>query len=194
MHYWSRHNAPDADPDDDGNGDVPSPISPASGQQRVAWACKELLTNALLTNTISTLLYINTQAQFRMSLQFTLNSHPVISCILFVLKRSVLHIELDSDWPPPLYSHHWAEIASSGRPLPPSKVFFLVPNWIGSYTQTVKLIMWVPAFTVCYHEENLSVFPVNTDPFDILFWPILLSSLSFLITSMDSIVRIRSRV
>ena len=41
--------------------------------------------------------------------------------------------------------------------------------------------MWVPAFTVCYHEENLSVFPVNTDPFDILFWPILLSSLSFLI-------------
>ena len=52
----------DDDPDDDGNGDVPSPISPASGQQRVAWACKELLTNALLTNTISTLLYINTQA------------------------------------------------------------------------------------------------------------------------------------
>ena len=116
------------DPDDDGNGDVPSPISPASGQQRVAWACKELLTNALLTNTISALLYINTQAQYRMSLQFTLIAHPLISCILFVLKRSVLHIELDSDWPPPLYSHHWAEIASSGRPLPPSKVFFLVPN------------------------------------------------------------------
>ena len=118
----------DDDPDDDGNGDVPSPISPASGQQRVAWACKELLTNALLTNTISTLMYIITQAEYRMSLQFTLIAHPLISCILFVLKRSVLHIELDSDWPPPLYSHHWAEIASSGRPLPPSKVFFLVPN------------------------------------------------------------------
>ena len=123
--YYGNYNG---DPDDDGNGDVPSPISPASGQQRVAWACKELLTNALLTNTISTLLYINTQAQYRMSLQFTLIAHPLISCILFVLKRSVLHIELDSDWPPPLYSHHWAEIASSGRPLPPSKVFFLVPN------------------------------------------------------------------
>ena len=118
----------DDDPDDDGNGDVPSPISPASGQQRVAWACKELLTNALLTNTISTLMYIITQAEYRMSLQFTLIAHPLISCILFVLKRSVLHIELDSDWPPPLYSHHWAEIASSGRPLPPAKVFFLVPN------------------------------------------------------------------
>ena len=123
--YYGNYNG---DPDDDGNGDVPSPISPASGQQRVAWACKELLTNALLTNTISTLLYMSTQTQYRMSLQFTLIAHPLISCILFVLKRSVLHIELDSDWPPPLYSHHWAEIASSGRPLPPSKVFFLVPN------------------------------------------------------------------
>ena len=40
------------DRNDDGNGDVLSPISPASGQQRVAWACKELLTNALLTHTI----------------------------------------------------------------------------------------------------------------------------------------------
>ena len=66
------------DRDDDGNGDVPSPISPASGQQRVAWACKELLTNALLTNTISALLYINTQAQYRMSLQFTLIAHSLI--------------------------------------------------------------------------------------------------------------------
>ena len=47
--YYGNYNG---DPDDDGNGDVPSPISPASGQQRVAWACKELLTNALLTNTI----------------------------------------------------------------------------------------------------------------------------------------------
>ena len=118
-----------------------------------------------------------------MSLQFTLIAHPLISCILFVLKRSVLHIELDSDWPPPLYSHHWAEIASSGRPLPPAKVFFLVPNWIGSYTRTVKLITWVPAFTVCYHEENLSVFPANTGPFDILIWPILLPSWSFLIVT-----------
>ena len=123
--YYGNYNG---DPDDDGNGDVPSPISPASGQQRVAWACKELLTNALLTNTISALLYMSTQTQYRMSLQFTLIGHPLIPCILFVLKCSVLHIELDSDWPPPLYSHHWAEIASSGRPLPPSKVFFLVPN------------------------------------------------------------------
>ena len=123
--YYGNYNG---DPDDDGNGDVPSPISPASGQQRVAWACKELLTNALLTNTISALLHMSTQTQYRMSLQFTLIAHPLISCILFVLKRSVLHIELDSDWPPPLYSHHWAEIASSGRPLPPYKVFFLVPN------------------------------------------------------------------
>ena len=116
------------DRNDDGNGDVLSPISPASGQQRVAWACKELLTNALLTNTISALLYMNTQTQYRMSLQFTLIGHPLISCILFVLKCSVLHIELDSGWPPPLYSHHWAEIASSGRPHPPAKVFFLVSN------------------------------------------------------------------
>ena len=73
--YYGNYNG---DPDDDGNGDVPSPISPASGQQRVAWACKELLTNALLTNTISTLLYINTQAQYRMSLQFTLIAHSLI--------------------------------------------------------------------------------------------------------------------
>ena len=78
-----------SDRDDDGNGDVPSPISPASGQQRVAWACKELLTNALLTNTISALLYMNTQTQYRTSLQFTLIGHPLISCILSLYLNAV---------------------------------------------------------------------------------------------------------